>query len=147
MMAGIKGKNTKPELVVRRFLHAAGFRFRLHDKKLPGRPDIILPKYHLAIFVHGCFWHRHQGCRLATEPANNYEKWKNKLEGNIQRDLNQVQLLEQKGWRVLVIWECSLKSVNPDFSWLPEHVKSQLQYKEWPSPNSTQTLPPQSNLP
>lgn len=134
MMAGIKGKNTKPELVVRCYLHSKGFRYRLHDDKLPGRPDIIMPKYKLLIFVHGCFWHRHQGCRFATTPDQNRAKWQEKFRQNVERDQKQRRQLLDLGWRVLVIWECALRSPKPDLSWLPEHIKSGLElYAEWPA--------------
>lgn len=133
MMAGIRAKNTRPELVVRRFLHSQGFRYRLHEGKLPGKPDVVLPKYKLVIFVHGCFWHRHHGCKLTTCPENNYEKWKIKLDGNAERDIKHVQLLREAGWRVIVIWECSLRSNNVDLTWLPEYImNSKLAYMEWP---------------
>lgn len=107
MMAGIRGKNTKPELIVRSFLHRAGLRFRLHAK-LPGKPDLVLPKYRAAVFVHGCFWHRHKGCRHATTPANNAMFWQKKFASNMFRDARINQQLEELGWRVLVIWSCEL---------------------------------------
>lgn len=110
MMAGITGRNTKPELRLRRLLHAAGFRYRLHAKDLPGRPDIVLPRYKAAIFVHGCFWHRHPGCRFATTPASNTEFWNTKFGANAARDASKEQALVAAGWRVAVIWECELKS-------------------------------------
>lgn len=105
MMSGIRGKNTKPERIVRSFLHRAGLRFRLHAK-LPGKPDLVLPKYRTAVFVHGCFWHRHEGCRYATTPANNALFWREKFAGNVSRDARKKQQLEQMGWKVLVIWSC-----------------------------------------
>jgi DNA mismatch endonuclease (patch repair protein) len=108
MMAGIRGKDTKPELIVRSFLHHAGLRYRLHAK-LPGKPDLILPKYQTAVFVHGCFWHRHEGCRYATTPSSNSVFWKEKLVGNVNRDARVKQQLKKLGWRVLVIWSCQLK--------------------------------------
>lgn len=134
MMAGIKGKNTRPELIVRRFLHSKGFRFRLHDARLPGSPDIVMPKYKLLIFVHGCFWHRHQGCRYATSPEQNREKWQEKFRLNVERDQQQIQQLLGLGWRVLVIWECSLRAPGLDLSWLPDYVKTERTiYAEWPN--------------
>lgn len=137
MMAGIKGKNTRPELIVRRFLHSKGFRFRLHDAKLPGRPDIVMPKYKLLIFVHGCFWHRHQGCRYATSPVQNREKWQEKFKRNVKRDRQQMKQLIDQGWRVLVIWECVLRSPKPDLSWLAEYIKTVHElYVEWPHGSS-----------
>ena len=109
-MRAIKGRNTKPELVVRRYLHAAGFRFRLHRKDLPGRPDIVLPKYRAVVFVHGCFWHRHPGCRYAVLPATRAAFWQEKLEGNVARDEKQITALQALGWRTFVIWECQAKN-------------------------------------
>jgi len=107
MMAGIHGKDTKPELIVRSFLHRAGLRFRL-QAKLPGKPDLVLPKYRAAVFVHGCFWHRHEDCRYATMPASNAAFWKEKFAANVRRDSRVKQKLEEMGWRVLVIWSCEL---------------------------------------
>lgn len=134
-MAGIKGKNTRPEVMVRRFLHAEGFRFRLHDNGLPGRPDIVLPKYKLVIFVHGCFWHRHQGCRYATTPEQNRERWQEKFKQNVERDRRQINELVRLGWRVVVIWECSLRFRAPELSWLSGHIKGGIaSYVEWPAP-------------
>lgn len=108
MMAGIRGGNTLPELAVRRHLHGRGFRFRLHVRDLPGRPDIVLPKYRAAIFVHGCFWHRHPGCRFATTPATRRAFWQAKFRENVERDHRQQRTLRSAGWRVLVIWECEV---------------------------------------
>ena len=107
MMSRIRGKDTRPELKVRRFLHRAGFRFRLHAK-LPGKPDLVLPKYQTAIFVHGCFWHRHEGCRYATTPTSNTQFWQEKFEANILRDAKTKTQLEALGWRVLTLWSCEL---------------------------------------
>lgn len=109
MMSGIRSKNTKPEMIVRKFLHAQGFRYRLHAKELPGSPDLVLPKYRVAILVHGCFWHRHSGCRYATTPANNAERWKLKFDANIERDERSKHMLSEAGWRVVVVWECELR--------------------------------------
>lgn len=133
MMAGIKGKDTRPELLVRRYLHAQGFRYRLHDKKLPGSPDIVLAQYHLAIFVNGCFWHRHVGCRYTTTPAQNRKQWLHKFSQNVARDKKQIQFLIDHGWRVLVIWECGLNSPDPDLHWLPAFIKTNREfYTDWP---------------
>lgn len=107
MMSGIRGKDTKPELIVRSALHRAGLRFRLRAK-LPGKPDLTLPKYRTAVFVHGCFWHRHEGCRYAAAPANNAMFWREKFAANVARDAKVKQQLEELGWRVLVIWSCEL---------------------------------------
>lgn len=133
MMSGIRGKNTQPEMLVRKYLHAKGFRYRLHDKKLPGSPDIVLRKYQLAIFVHGCFWHRHKGCRYATTPAQNRDKWRLKFKQNTERDQRQINQLIDMGWRVLVIWECVLKLPMQELAWVPKYIKSdQTSYMEWP---------------
>ena len=108
-MAAIKSKNTKPELVVRRSLHAMGYRFRLHKRDLPGKPDIVLPKYKIALFVHGCFWHRHEGCKYSTIPKTRTEFWIEKFRNNVERDkLNQAKLISM-GWTPLIVWECETK--------------------------------------
>lgn len=107
MMSGIRGKDTKPELTVRRYLHRAGLRYRLHGK-LPGKPDLVFPVYHTVLFVHGCFWHRHEGCRYAATPANNAAFWKQKFDSNTRRDQQVQKELSELGWRVLVIWSCEL---------------------------------------
>lgn len=109
MMSGIKGKDTGPELAVRRYLHAAGLRFRLHYKLLPGRPDIVLPKFRSVVFVHGCFWHRHEGCPYATSPATRPDFWSKKFSRNIQRDTDKDRALRMAGWQVLTIWECEAR--------------------------------------
>ena len=108
-MSRIHSKNTKPEELVRKFLFSQGFRYRKNDAKLPGKPDIVLPKYKAVIFVNGCFWHGHEGCRYFVWPKNNAEFWKEKITGNIQRDKHNHQLLANQGWRVIEIWECQLK--------------------------------------
>ena len=108
MMSSIRSKDTTPEMIVRRFLHGKGFRYRLHVSSLPGRPDIVLPKYRVVIFVNGCFWHRHKGCRYATTPQQNQEKWQTKFNQNIARDNRNIEQLHQTGWKVIVIWECWL---------------------------------------
>ena len=109
-MSRIRGKNTKPEILVRKGLHARGFRFRLHNKKLPGSPDIVLPKYGVAIMVNGCFWHGHKGCRYATEPKSNVEFWEAKIARNRHRDEVTAAHLEALGWTVITIWECELRT-------------------------------------
>lgn len=108
-MSGIRGKDTRPEMLVRKALFAAGFRFRLHRADLPGAPDIVLPGRRVAVFVHGCFWHMHAGCRFAKLPATRTEFWKAKLEGNVARDRKAIEVLTGSGWRTLVVWECSTR--------------------------------------
>ncbi|GAK46717.1 DNA mismatch endonuclease vsr [Tepidicaulis marinus] len=108
MMSGIRGKNTKPELAVRKALHRLGFRYRLHDRSLPGKPDLVFPKYRAVIFVHGCFWHGHD-CHLFKWPKTRQEFWRNKIEKNRSNDARAIAELEEQGWRVAVIWECALK--------------------------------------
>jgi DNA mismatch endonuclease (patch repair protein) len=112
MMSGIRGKNTKPELVFRRALHSRGFRFRLHSAKVPGRPDLILPKHRAVVFVHGCFWHRHEGCRFATTPATRPEFWRAKFKANVARDSAVRAELHKIGWRVATVWECALRRTD-----------------------------------
>jgi DNA mismatch endonuclease, patch repair protein len=111
IMGRVKGKNTTPELRVRKLLHRLGCRFRLHRKDLPGKPDIVLPKYHLCIFINGCFWHQHPGCRRATVPASNVRFWTEKLIRTQERDLQNIAELAALGWRTLVIWECETKDI------------------------------------
>jgi DNA mismatch endonuclease (patch repair protein) len=109
-MSQIKGKNTKPELLVRKFLFANGFRYRLHDKKLPGRPDIVLPKYKSVIFVNGCFWHGHENCKYFVIPKTRTDWWLSKINRNKQRDIENFTILRTDGWNVMVIFECELKN-------------------------------------
>ena len=111
-MSSIRGKNTKPEILVRKGLHARGFRFRLHNKKLPGSPDIVLPKYGVAIMVNGCFWHGHKGCRYATKSKTNIEFWEAKIARNRHRDEVTTAHLEALGWTVITIWECELRNLS-----------------------------------
>lgn len=108
MMAGIRGKNTKPELIIRRGLHSLGYRFRLHDKRLPGKPDLVFPMYHAVIQVQGCFWHGHD-CHLFKWPSTRQDFWKAKITGNRERDARNLAALGEFGWRTLNIWECALK--------------------------------------
>lgn len=108
-MSQIKGKNTKPEILVRQFLHAQGLRYRLHDKVLPGKPDLVLPKYKTVVFVHGCFWHKHEGCRYFVVPKTRTDFWLNKIGKNVVNDERQQAELVAAGWKVLTIWECELK--------------------------------------
>jgi DNA mismatch endonuclease (patch repair protein) len=111
-MAKVRGKDTGPEMVVRRLAHSLGMRFRLHRKDLPGRPDLIFPRRRLAVFVHGCFWHRHEGCKRATMPATRADFWADKFAKTVERDARQIAHLEQDGWRVMVVWECELKEAE-----------------------------------
>ena len=108
-MRQVGSRNTKPEMVVRRYLHAHGFRFRLHRDDLPGKPDIVLPRHKTVVFVHGCFWHGHPGCKHADLPASNREYWERKIGRNMTRDRRNARKLRQQGWRVLTIWECKTK--------------------------------------
>ncbi|WP_424968867.1 very short patch repair endonuclease [Dinoroseobacter sp. S375] len=112
MMAGIRGKDTKPELALRRALHARGFRFRLHSKAIDGRPDLVLSRYRAVIFVHGCFWHRHEGCPYTTTPSTRQEFWQAKFDANVTRDKAVREKLLEEGWRVATAWECALR--KPD---------------------------------
>ena len=109
-MARVRGKDTGPELRVRKVAHALGLRFRLHRTDLPGTPDLVIPRHRLAVFVHGCFWHRHEGCTRASTPTTRADFWRAKFAATVERDSRAILNLEQLGWRTLVLWECSLKS-------------------------------------
>ena len=111
-MAGIRGKDTKPERLLRSALHAQGMRYRLHVRELPGRPDIVLPRYRTVILVHGCFWHRHSGCRFAAMPETRQEFWVEKFAATVARDKRNVEALSLAGWRVAIVWECAIKAVG-----------------------------------
>ncbi|MTV56103.1 DNA mismatch endonuclease Vsr [Massilia buxea] len=137
MMAANKAKNTKPELLLRRFLHGKGFRYRIHVRSLPGSPDLVLAKYNLVIFVHGCFWHQHVGCRFATTPDERREQWQAKFAGTLARDAQHITALRQGGWRVFLIWECGLTKgqAGQSLEWLPEAVRdASLDFISWPEP-------------
>lgn len=108
MMAGIRGKDTKPELLIRRALHRLGYRYRLHDRKLPGRPDLVFPRWNAVVLINGCFWHGHD-CHLFRWPGTRREFWQEKIKGNIERDLHSEDALGDLGWRILIIWECAIK--------------------------------------
>ncbi|MCM2131484.1 very short patch repair endonuclease [Larsenimonas rhizosphaerae] len=136
MMAGIKGKNTQPELTIRRFLHGNGLRYRLHRKDLPGKPDLVLTRHNLVVFVHGCFWHRHPECFYATSPATRKAFWQEKLQKNVERDQRQIALLREDGWRVLVIWECGIRHCREQLSEVLECVHNNEPEQQWP------TVPP-----
>jgi len=135
MMSGIRGKDTKPEMLVRRFLHGHGFRYRLHDRTLPGMPDLVFPRHGAVVFVHGCFWHRHKACKYATTPGTNADFWKSKFSDTVRRDRAAVARLLDAKWRVIILWECGLRAPDPtrQLSWLPKaiwHGRSSL--VEWP---------------
>jgi len=119
-MAAIKSRDTKPEIAIRRLLHAEGFRFRLHRKDLPGRPDIVLPRYKTVVFVNGCFWHQHLGCKLASNPSSRPEYWRAKLDRNVERDRHSYASLTNLGWKVIVVWECEIRRNASDVA---EHIK------------------------
>jgi DNA mismatch endonuclease (patch repair protein) len=121
-MSRIKGKNTKPEMLVRRFLHSKGFRYKLHDKTLPGKPDIVLPKYKTVIFIHGCFWHGHEGCRYFVVPKSRTDFWLKKIHRNKELDAKYNTLLKDAGWKIIEVWECELKGD-------PEAVFNNLLYR------------------
>lgn len=129
MMSGIRGKNTSPEMVVRRGLHARGFRFRLHAKDLPGKPDLVLPKWNAVVLVHGCFWHRHEWCRFATSPATRPEFWAGKFASTVARDRRNADALHAAGWRTATVWECALRRhpqevLNALEGWLRSDAKA-----------------------
>lgn len=109
-MRSVHQKNTAPEMVVRRLVHAMGGRYKLHRKDLPGSPDLVFPRHHLCIFVHGCFWHRHPGCRLASTPGSNVQFWQEKFARNVERDTRKENELQTAGWRVEIIWECETRA-------------------------------------
>lgn len=113
-MSRIKGKNTKPEILVRKYLHAQGFRYKLHDKTLPGKPDLVLPKYKTVIFIHGCFWHGHTNCKYFTIPKTRTVWWTEKINKNSTNDLKTMKLLKKDGWKIITVWECKLKPAKSD---------------------------------
>lgn len=123
MMQGIRGRDTKPELLVRRGLHSRGFRYVLGGRDLPGRPDLVFPSKAVVIFVHGCFWHRHPGCRFACVPGTRMEFWMSKFEANVRRDDRQQEQLRELGWKVLIVWECELRT---DSEAVIEHLRDTL---------------------
>lgn len=123
-MSQIKGKDTKIEVEVRKYLFSKGYRFRKNDKRYPGKPDIVLPKYHAAIFVHGCFWHRHEGCKDATTPKTRTEFWLEKFDKNVKNDQIKQEKLRELGWKVIVIWECEIKKdLIKTMEWLEQEIK------------------------
>ena len=123
-MSRIKGKDTKIEVEVRKYLFSKGYRFRKNDKRYPGKPDIVLPKHHVAIFVHGCFWHRHEGCKDATTPKTRTEFWLEKFDKNVKNDQIKQEKLRELGWKVIVIWECEIKKdLVKTMEWLEQEIK------------------------
>ena len=131
VMSKVRSKNTKPELTLRKALFARGFRYRLNDPKLPGKPDIVLPKHKTVIFLHGCFWHSHEGCKHAVIPKTNTEYWTAKIASNRERDKVNLQKLDALGWNVLTVWECELRR---DIASLIDRIASELHYNELPYP-------------
>ena len=121
-MSRIKSGNTKPEIVVRSLLHNMGYRFRLHRKDLPGKPDIALPMYNSVIFVHGCFWHRHKGCKNTSNPKTKKTFWREKFKANVERDRKVQKKLKSMGWRILIIWECELAEVDSVINKLEDYL-------------------------
>lgn len=133
MMAGIKGRDTKPEIVVRKALFAAGYRFRLHRRDMPGSPDVVLPGRRIAVFIHGCFWHAHMDCPYAKKPATRREFWEAKLAANVERDRRAREAILNTGWRVLIVWECAIrdKTIREDLmSILDRWIKGNAYYDE-----------------
>lgn len=129
MMSGIKAKDSQPEMLVRRLLFSAGYRFRLHRRDLPGTPDIVLPRRKIAIFVHGCFWHMHAQCKYAKLPSTRSEFWQKKLVGNVNRDQQAIDALVSSGWRVLTVWECSTRNAAA-LAWLRETLSGWIESGE-----------------
>lgn len=141
-MAGIGGKDTRPEMAVRRILHRAGLRYVLNDRRLPGSPDIVLPRYRVCIFVHGCYWHRHAGCKYATTPSTRTDFWLAKFQINVNRDKRNIDELMALGWRVLVLWECGLRrgDLTSQLDWLVPEIKlGELPLVVWPSGTFAET--------
>lgn len=141
MMSGIRSKDTQPEMLVRRFLHRQGLRYRLHDRKLPGKPDLVFPQHSTVVFIQGCYWHRHAGCKYASTPTSNVEFWQTKFAGNVRRDREAVTNLQKAGWRVILLWECGLRGVEPEreLAWLPEAIKKgRRRLTEWPAASRRQ---------
>ena len=132
MMAGIRRHDTRPERLVRSYLHARGFRFRFQHHSLSFRPDLVLSRYQVLIFVHGCFWHRHEGCHYATTPATNTERWMEKFRQNIVRDSRQIEEANKVGWRTLVVWECGLKHAYERIDVVCNLIRSENVCMVWP---------------
>ena len=136
-MGRIRGRDTKPELIVRRIVHRLGFRYRLHRKDLPGRPDIVIAKHRAVIFVHGCFWHRHPGCKYAYTPKTRVEFWSNKLDGNVARDKRNEIALSECGWRTMVVWECETKTPQAVSARIEEFLRNAIPELKSSSPLAT----------
>lgn len=135
-MAGIGRKDTRPEMTVRRLLHKAGIRYVLNDRRLPGSPDIVMPRYKVCVFVHGCYWHRHSGCKFATSPSTRQAFWQAKFQANVARDRRNVDHLLILGWRVVILWECGIRGSNPAsrLDWLANEIRlGDMPFIEWPS--------------
>jgi DNA mismatch endonuclease (patch repair protein) len=111
-MSRIRSRETVPEITFRKLIHRAGFRYRLYNKILPGKPDLVLKKYHTVVFIHGCFWHHHENCRRGTRPKTHKKYWNAKIDRNVARDKENVKILERQGWRVFTVWECELKDLG-----------------------------------
>jgi DNA mismatch endonuclease (patch repair protein) len=123
MMSSVRGKHTTPELLVRKAAHRLGLRFRLHDRRLPGRPDLVFPKWKTAVFVNGCFWHRHSHCRKASNPKTNRVFWQRKFKENVRRDLNSYACLTEMGWKVVILWECEVPTVEQASAVISSHFQ------------------------
>lgn len=134
MMAGIRSSDTLPEMKVRKLLHRQGFRYRLHQRNLPGKPDVVLPRHRVCIFVHGCFWHRHPGCRFATIPKTREVFWQTKFDQNVKRDIKNREELLRSGWRVIELWECGIRGPEAGMNWLLDTIQDSTQkYVSWPN--------------
>ncbi|MHB8267469.1 very short patch repair endonuclease [Bradyrhizobium sp.] len=132
MMSGIQGKDTAPELILRKAMHGRGFRFRLHAAELPGKPDLVFPRYRAVVLAHGCFWHRHKDCAFATTPSSNTGFWEDKFAKTVLRDQRNIEYLKQAGWRIAVVWECNLKGKTKEkiADKLAKWLKSKVPYIE-----------------
>lgn len=133
MMAGIRGRDTLPEMKVRRLLHRHGMRYRLHSAKLPGRPDLVLARFRVCIFVQGCFWHRHPNCRYATTPRTREQFWQEKFAQNVAQDARNRLLLLEQGWRVIELWECGIRRAESELLWIPDTIRNcHEKHLSWP---------------
>jgi len=133
-MAGIRGSDTSPEMKVRKLLHRQGFRYRLHQRDLPGKPDLVLPRHGVCIFVHGCFWHRHPGCKYTTTPKTRENFWQTKFDQNVKRDIRNRDELLRSGWRVIELWECGIRGPEAGMKWLLKTIPDCTQkYVSWPN--------------